>query len=89
VRDACTQVWDAELARTGRVDACEQWVRAASSWDRVRSPHDAAYCRWRGAQVALRTGQGTLAARLLKRAANDAREHVPLSEAIVRTRGKT
>lgn len=89
VRDACTEVWDAELARTGRVDSCDQWVRAASSWDRVRSPHDAAYCRWRGAQVALREGRGTVAGRLLGRAATDAREHVPLSEAIVRTRGKT
>ena len=49
-------------------------------------PHDAAYCRWRGAQVALATGQGTVAARLLRRAARDAREHVPLSTAIAETR---
>ena len=49
-------------------------------------PHEAAYCRWRAAQAALRDGQGTVAARLLKRAAADAREHVPLSQAIAATR---
>ncbi|HYH72684.1 MAG TPA: ATP-binding protein [Nocardioides sp.] len=87
VREACTHVWDAELARTGRVDSSAQWVRAASSWAALRSPHDAAYCRWRAAQCALREGQGTVAARLLKRAAADAREHVPLSRAIATTSG--
>ena len=45
------------------------WVAAAAAWDRLTRPYDAAYCRWRGAQVALATAQGTLAGRLLKRAA--------------------
>ena len=45
-------------------------------------PHDAAYCRWRGAEVALATGQATVAGRLLRRATTDAREHVPLTRAI-------
>jgi tetratricopeptide (TPR) repeat protein len=85
VREACTRVWDAELARIQGRDSTDQWVAAARSWDHVRAPHDAAYCRWRAAQAALREGQGTLAARLLKRAAADAREHVPLSRAIAET----
>ena len=39
----------------------------------------------RAARVALAQGQGTVAARVLKRAARDAREHVPLSAAIAAT----
>jgi hypothetical protein len=77
--------WDAELTRlTGRPDPAA-WSRAATEWDRLERPHDAAYCRWRSAQAALATGQGTLAQRLLRRAAADAREHVPLSAAIAET----
>ena len=49
---------------------------------------DAAYCRWRGAQVALATDQGTIALRLLRRATREAREHVPLSAAIAETTDK-
>lgn len=73
---------EVELSRLAGQDRLERWVSAATAWDSVDRPHDAAYCRWRGAQVALREGQGTVAGRLLKRAAVDAREHVPLSEAI-------
>lgn len=62
------------------------WTRAAAAWDGLARPHDAAYCRWRAAQVALREGEGTLAGRLLARAAAEAREHVPLSRAITATR---
>jgi hypothetical protein len=77
--------WVAELARLAGEAKVEQWTSAATAWDQIERPHDAAYCRWRAAQVALATGQGTLAARLLKRAARDAREHVPLSAAIAET----
>ena len=62
-------------------------MEAASLWDWLTRPHDAAYCRWRAAQCALRDGQGTIAVRLLKRAAADAHEHVPLSRAIAATAG--
>ncbi|MFC7360682.1 ATP-binding protein [Nocardioides astragali] len=86
---AWSRSWRAELSRIRGDGTVEAWVSAASEWDRLTRPHDAAYCRWRGAQVALREGRGTVAGRLLGRAATDAREHVPLSEAIVRTRGKT
>jgi hypothetical protein len=78
--DAAT--WTAELNRlTGTADV-EAWSRAAVAWDQLGRPHDAAYCRWRGAQAALAHGQGTIAVRLLKHAARDAREHLPLSRAI-------
>ena len=79
LRRAATATWDAELARTDCRDTVGQWTLAATEWETLRSPHDAAYCRWRAAQVALRDGHGTLAARLLRRAAADAREHVPLT----------
>jgi len=67
----------------------ELWAEAARRWDGLHRPHDAAYCRWRGAQSALGIGHGTIALRLLRRAARDAREHVPLSEAIARTAART
>jgi hypothetical protein len=77
------------LADTAALTGSESvaaWTAAATAWDRLEAPHDAAYCRWRAAQCALRDGQGTMASRLLARAASDAREHVPLSEAIATTR---
>ena len=78
-------VFTAELARLRQTETIDTWLAAARAWDAFPRPHDAAYCRWRGAQVAQREGQGTVAARLLKRAATDAREHVPLSDAITET----
>ena len=54
------------------------WLEAAAGWDDLGRPHRAAYCRWRAAQVARATGQAGLAAKLLRRAARDAREHLPL-----------
>ena len=71
-------MWEAELSRLVRgarprpLDPGQQRAGTPSA-----RPHDAAYCRWRAAQVALRDGQGTVAARLLKRAATDAVQHVP------------
>ncbi len=58
---ALAATWRAELARLTNEQTLQVWVAAASEWDRIRRPHDAAYCRWRGAQVALRDGQGTAA----------------------------
>lgn len=85
IRPATTAQWQAELARIERADTVDQWSRAALAWDAFRAPHDSAYCRWRAAEAALREGQGTVADRLLKRAARDAREHVPLLAAIRET----
>ncbi|MBD3944311.1 AAA family ATPase [Nocardioides ganghwensis] len=82
---AAAHQWSAELGRLRDEDRVDAWLEAIGTWDDLARPHDAAYCRWRAAQVALRTGQGTLAARLVRRAAADAREHVPLSRAIAET----
>ena len=80
-------MWAAELARLAGQDTVDGWVAAAAAWDDLTRRYDAAYCRWRGAQVGLATVQGTAARRLLKRAAIDARGHVPLCEAIRTTAG--
>ncbi|GAA2142327.1 helix-turn-helix transcriptional regulator [Nocardioides koreensis] len=79
---AWAATWRAELARLDGSATVPQWVVAATEWDRIHRPHDAAYCRWRAAQVATATGQTTAATKLLRRAARDAREHVPLLAAI-------
>jgi tetratricopeptide (TPR) repeat protein len=80
---------EAEISRTENHHHPGPWTQAASAWDALQRPHDAAYCRWRAAQASAREGQGTVAARLLKRAATEAREHVPLSSAIARTAAST
>lgn len=78
--------FEAELARAANRGRTANWVESAVLWNRLERPHDAAYCHWRAAQVALRDGQGTVAARLLTKAAADATEHVPLGQAIVETK---
>ena len=82
---AAALTWEAELARARGADGVDQWSRAAVAWGHLGRPHAAAYCRWRAAQAALREGQGAVATRLLRRAAAEAREHVPLSRAIAET----
>lgn len=79
---AWTAMWRAEIARVEGVARTELWTTAATAWDRLRQPHEAAYCRWRAAEVACAQGQGTLGRRLLARAAADARHHAPLARAI-------
>ncbi len=80
--------WAAERARLAGRPEVEPWIHAAAAWDERARPFDAAYCRWRGAQAALSTGHGTAAGALLRRAARDARSHVPLQGAIMRTMGE-
>ncbi len=80
--------WQAETARLAGQPSLELWATAAGAWDKLSRPHDAAYCRWRGAQAALAIDQGTIALRLLRRAVREAREHVPLSAAIAETTEK-
>lgn len=77
--------WHAELSRLTTPPAIEPWTAAASEWDALQRPFDGAYCRWRAGQSALTIGQGSIARRLLARAARDAREHVPLRDSIART----
>lgn len=83
---AARSTWRAELARLHGVAELQHWAGAAEQWDLVGRPHEAAYCRWRAAEVALLEGRGTLAGRLLRRAHAQARGHVPLLGVIDRTR---
>ena len=79
---AWTATWTAEISRLSSRPSVGLWVAAASEWDTLSRPHDSAYCRWRAAQVAASTGQAVMAAKLLRRAARDAAEHVPLLRAV-------
>jgi hypothetical protein len=78
-------LWEAELCRLEDHATVDVWARAASQWDLLGRPHESAYCRWRGSQVALRDGRATVATRLAVRARADARQHVPLADAVTAT----
>lgn len=81
-RPALRATWDAEIGRLSGTPSLELWAAAAAAWDKIVRPHDSAYCRWRGAQVALATGRASAAPKLLRRAERDAREHMPLLDRI-------
>lgn len=81
-RPALRAMWDAEIGRLSGTPSFELWAAAAAAWDKIVRPHDSAYCRWRGAQVALAAGQASAAPKLLRRAERDAREHMPLLDRI-------
>jgi len=81
-------LWEAELCRMEDRATVDAWARAASEWDLLGRPHQSGYCRWRGAQVALHDGRGSLASRLAVRARADARQHVPLARAAAATLGR-
>ena len=87
-RQAHGAAFGAEMARLAGRSSMDLWAETVPHWDRLGRMHDAAYCRWRGAQAALTAGQGTIALRLLRRAEREAREHVPLSAAIAETKEK-
>ena len=82
---AVAATYDAEMARGAGHQTTTLWVDAAALFDRVRRPHPAAYCRWRGAQVALASGRGRVASGLIDTALRDARQHQPLTDAILST----
>ena len=84
-RPAYSAAWAAETTRLAGKQSLDRWVSVASEWDGLSRPHDAAYGRWRAAQVALKTGHGSASLRLMRRAARDAREHIPLLAAITQT----
>jgi hypothetical protein len=75
----------AELSRLAARPRPDLWVAAVKEWDTIGRLFEASYARWRGAQAALATGHGTLANRLLQRAAKEARDHIPLAQAIRET----
>ena len=59
------------------------WQQAATAWDALSRPHPAAYARWRQAETLLATSGGRAsAATVLRTAARQASQHVPLSMAI-------
>jgi hypothetical protein len=82
---ATSELWRAETARLAGATSVQLWTDAAAEWDKIDRPHDAAYCRWRGARDALTMGEGRIAQRMLRRAAQQAREHLPLATAISET----
>lgn len=75
----------AELSRLAARPHPHAWVAAAKEWDAIGRPFESAYARWRGAKAASITGQGTLSNRLLRRAAKDAHDHLPLAQVILKT----
>lgn len=75
---ASRSTWRAELGRLTGTARVVHWAGAAEQWDLVGRPHDAAYCRWRAAELALHEGESALAGRLLRRAHAQARGHSPL-----------
>jgi hypothetical protein len=81
-RDAYRATRAAELSRLAAQPRVDLWSAAAAGWDLVGRPFESAYARWRGAQAAHVTGAGTVADRLLRRAARDAHGHLPLEHAI-------
>lgn len=83
---ATRSTWRAELGRLSGTARMPDWTGAAEQWDLVGRPYDAAYCRWRAAELALRHGEATRAARLLRRAHAQAHGHVPLLQVIDRSR---
>lgn len=85
VAAAVAQTYDAEVARGVGRDTTDMWVAAGALFDRVRRPHPAAYCRWRGAQAAIRSGRRTVASGLIDAALRDARQHLPLTTAVLAT----
>jgi tetratricopeptide (TPR) repeat protein len=85
-RSACAATWAGELGRLSGNQTVDAWVAAAAGWDQLRRPHDAAYCRWRAAALELTRGRASVATKFLRRAERDAREHLPLLEAIRTTK---
>jgi DNA-binding CsgD family transcriptional regulator len=76
--------WDAERIRTTETSDAGAWSLAAEQWEALGHRHRAAYARWRQAEALLATphaGRGAAAA-ALSAAAAEAREHVPLTNAI-------
>jgi len=73
----------AERARAIGAPAPDLWAEAAASFEALERPHRAAYARWRQAEALLAMrGHQAEAAELLRNAARQAVQHVPLMNAI-------
>jgi DNA-binding CsgD family transcriptional regulator len=76
-------MWGAEWSRLRGESNVRQWEEAATAWDMLERPLRAAYARWRWAEALLAKPNGRAsAASVLRAAARDAAQHVPLSTAI-------
>lgn len=84
-RPALAATWAAELQRLAGDADPEGWLVAATAWDRLARPFDAAYCRWQAARVAIAHGRRTAATGLLRHAHRQAEGHQPLRAAISAT----
>jgi DNA-binding CsgD family transcriptional regulator/tetratricopeptide (TPR) repeat protein len=75
--------WLAERTRAqGRSDP-DAWIDAASGWEALSMPHDAAYCWWRAAEALLATGANKPEVRAALHAAHRFSDgHVPLRDEV-------
>ena len=75
--------WNAEWSRLHGDDDPALWDVAAQAWTDLGRPHRAGYALWRQAEALLTSPRGRAAAGpVLRSAAESARTHVPLSQAI-------
>jgi DNA-binding CsgD family transcriptional regulator len=80
---ADSAMWEAESSRLRGESDIGLWEEAATAWDMLERPLRAAYARWRQAAALLAEQHGrTSAASVLRTAAEQADQHVPLSTAI-------
>jgi DNA-binding CsgD family transcriptional regulator len=75
--------WQAERTRAeGRSDP-DAWTEAASAWEALSMPHDAAYCWWRAAEALLTIGANKIDVRAALHAAHRHSDgHLPLRDEI-------
>jgi DNA-binding CsgD family transcriptional regulator len=75
--------WRAEWTRLRGEHDPQAWHAAAAAWEALSRPHRAAYARWRQAEALLARPYGRApAAEILRAAARQAAQHLPLSAAI-------
>ena len=71
--------WQAEWRRLSGESNASLWEQAAAAWDAITHPHEADYARWRQAEALLTLPSGRAsAAAVLRTAADQATQHVPL-----------
>lgn len=74
--------WQAEAGRLRGESDADAWQRSVQGWDVLGRPHRAAYARWRQAEAILARGQNRMATSVLRAAAAQSGQHVPLFTAI-------
>ena len=78
-----TAQWRAEFKRLDGEEDATLWRCVAEAWEALGRPHRAAYARWRQASALLaEPDRRHDATQALRKAADEAREHQPLSAAI-------